>query len=236
MIKIGILDDDERFAEQLREYLLEYAKKNKIIFDIQMLTSAQRLYQHIEQEGIFHILFLDIELQETTGVEIGKKLRSELKNESMQIVFVSSKEQYAMQLFEIRPMNFLVKPIIYEKVAMVMEEYKRLFQFQPSFFKYNVGKSEYNVNQQCIMYFQSMGKKIIMMTQNKSEEFYGKLSEIIPKLNPNLFCEVHKSYVINMQYVAQYRRDSIIMVDNEVIPISQSRRKYVSQKLLETNV
>ena len=91
--------------------------------------SGKELLEDIEKSGVCDLLFLDIELGDYTGVEVGKKIRSDIRYESMQIVFVSAKDNYAMQLFDIRPMNFLVKPVKYERVAYILEEYGRLFQF-----------------------------------------------------------------------------------------------------------
>ena len=73
----------------------------------------------------------------------------------MQIVYVSAKEEYAMQLFNIRPMNFLVKPINYQKVAYILDEYERLYDFQNRFFTYNIGKRKYRMNENLATFFTS---------------------------------------------------------------------------------
>lgn len=232
MFRIGICDDDEQFAIQLENYILDYAKQRGISVDTQIFLNSTELFSGMAEEGLFEILFLDIELGSDTGIDIGKVIRSELKNETMQIVYVSAKEGYALQLFDIRPMNFLVKPIDYTKVSYIMDEYERLFHFQNRFFTYNIGKRIYRMNENCILYFQSQGKKIQMITQDGTEEFYGKLTDVISQLNAQIFCAVHKSYVINMRYVVRYSSDSIWMVNGEEIPISQSMKKIVKEKIL----
>lgn len=235
MLRMGICDDDERFANELEGYIIEYGLKKGLSFDTRVYLNAKELFADLEEEGLFDILFLDIELNQDTGIEIGKKLRSDLKNETMQIIFVSSKEGYALQLFDIRPMNFLIKPICYEMVAHVLDEYDRLFHFGNRFFQYNIGKREYSINENMILYFQSQGRKIHIVTQDESIEFYGKLSDVITQLNDKSFCMVHKSYVVNMKYVEQYTSDKVFLVNGEEIPISESQRSQVRKKLL-TNI
>lgn len=56
------------------------------------------------------MIFLDIMMPVKSGVEVGKIIRNDLKDNITQIVFISSENKYAMDLFEIRPMNFLIKP------------------------------------------------------------------------------------------------------------------------------
>ena len=45
-----------------------------------------------------------------SGIELAERIRNELHNDYMQIVYVSSKQSYAMELFESHPLHFLVKP------------------------------------------------------------------------------------------------------------------------------
>lgn len=134
MLRIGICDDDEQFTLQMENYVLDYANKKAITVETQTFLNSKELLLSINEDGPFEILFLDIELDDNTGIDIGQAIRSELKNETMQIVFVSAKEEYALQLFDIRPMNFIIKPIDYQKVAHIMDEYERLFQFHNKFF------------------------------------------------------------------------------------------------------
>lgn len=233
MFRVGICDDDIKFAEEFEGYILKYAAQREISADTQIFTDEQDLYRCIQTEGAFDLLFLDIELNHTTGIEIGKRLRSDLKNEVMQIVFISIKESYAMQLFDIRPMNFLVKPVKYEKLAYIMDEYNRLYRFRQNYFEYQVGKKKYGINEQLILYFQSQGKKIIMVTLEGEREFYGKLSDVIEQLNSSCFCAVHKSYVIHLGYVAEYSKDNVHMANGDIIPVSRAMRNHLNRKLVE---
>lgn len=233
MINIGICDDDKFFSFELKEYLLKYACNTDIHMDIALFFDSKELFTGIKERGIFDLLFLDIQLKTETGIDVGRKLRSDINNETMQIVFISAKESYAMQLFDLRPMNFLVKPINYNKIEFIMNEYKRLYKFENPFFRYHIRKQEYQINERYIQYFQSFGKKILMVTLDDVIEFYGKLSEITSRIKSYSFCKVHKSYIINMNYVVKYCKNSIEMVNGDIIPISRSMRQNVNKKLLE---
>lgn len=224
MLKIGICDDDEQFLIQLEKYVLAYAHQYGIPISIYKFFDAENLFDTIEEVGLFDILFLDIELQKETGIEIGNKLRADINNEIMQIVFVSANDTYALQLFDIRPMNFLVKPVTYEKVAYVMKEYARLFPDTSQYFSYNIRKMEHRISFDCILYFQSQGKRIQMVTQDRIEVFYGKIADILPQLEGHGFCTVHKSFVVNTKYITKYIGDYIIMANNEEIPVSHSMK------------
>ena len=72
------------------------------------------------------MLFLDIELPKMNGVAVGQYIRETLKNETIQIAYISSKQEYAMELFEMRPINFLVKPLYEKKIENVIDKFLQL--------------------------------------------------------------------------------------------------------------
>lgn len=231
MLRVGICDGDEKFALELELNLLEYAQRENILIDVDILKNSRELFKIIKSDGLFDILFLDVELEKNYGIQVGKKIRFDIRNEMMQIIFVSSEDKYAMHLFDIRPMNFLIKPVNNNKINYILNEYRRLFQFQNVYFEYNIGKRNYKISNDFILYFQSQGKKIRMVTLDGMENFYEKLSQVLHRLNKNNFCEIHKSFVINLRYIAKYEKNSITMTNGDIIPISRSMQKNVEQKI-----
>ena len=236
MYRIGICDDEIEFCTEIEEYVREYAEKEKITVEIEIFTSGEALFETMKNENTIDLLFLDIELGGIDGVEVGRRLREKIENEAMQIVYVSSKESYAMQLFQIRPFDFLTKPVTMEKITKVLSEYKRLFIDRNMFFSYQGGKSTYRVSENEILYFQCEGKKIQIITTKDKREYYGKMADVEKQISMNKFCVVHKSYIVNINYVSEFCPDEVVMCNEIRIPISQSMRKKVREKILEWNI
>ena len=61
---------------------------------------------YLDKDGHIDILFLDIELFQLSGVEVGDYIRNRLGDRKMQIIYVSGKPSYALQLFKNQPMDF----------------------------------------------------------------------------------------------------------------------------------
>lgn len=72
------------------------------------------------------------------GVEVGKKIRDQLCNETSQIVYISGKDSYAMELFDVRPLNFLIKPLQKEKIEVVVRKAIDLVDKGNQFFEFNI--------------------------------------------------------------------------------------------------
>lgn len=236
MYRIGICDDDLAFCGQLEEALLTYCPKIQMKIELFTFLSGTELLTTVHTDGPFDIIFLDIELSDISGVNIGKILRSDLGNEITQIVYVSSQTSYAMQLFQIRPMDFLIKPVSENDIARIMNTYYRLFIEGAHFFEYKSGKTSHRVDEKHILYFQSEGKTVHIYTTFGTDTFYEKLSDIEKRLNPNVFFNVHKSFVINWNHVAEFHLNYITLNNGAIIPISQSRRNSVQEQILKSSI
>ena len=233
MLNIAICDDDEFFVSKLENLLFDYLNNKNFNADLHTFINPQDLFKYLNTAESIDLLFLDIEFNDVNGVEIGNRLRKELHNDLIQIVFVSSKEKYAMQLFSIRPFDFLVKPIDYNKVEGIMDEYNRIYRIQQNYFEYHVGKQIYKIDEQYIIYMKSTGRKITMVTCIGDRVFYGKLSDVIAKLNANSFYKIHKSFVINTRYVSEYNKENVVMTNGAVIPVSRSIQNQLNKFIID---
>lgn len=236
MHKIGICDDDEIFCAELEQQIIDYCQEIHLVIETTVFTTGEELLKYISDTEKLDLLFLDIRLQKLTGYEIGNRLRDTPGNETMQIVYVSIEADYAMKLFESRPLNFLIKPIKPEQLHGVLEEYKRLFDKNKTFFLYHARKQEHHIDASRILYLESTGRTIDIVTLHGKESYRGKLSETLSQLDTTTFCTVHKSYIVNLNYIDAYHFKDIVMTDGTTIPISQSKRIEIKQVMLDRNI
>lgn len=108
-MKTVICDDEKSTCSELEEIILKYAKEKSVSLVTEVFYSGDTLLDYLKREKI-NILFLDIELPGKDGVMVGKYIREVLEEENIFLIYISSKENYALQLFQNRPFDFLVKP------------------------------------------------------------------------------------------------------------------------------
>lgn len=231
MLKIAICDDDKALCMQLKDMLNEIIENTDA--EIYVFNTGEELCDLLINGSRFDIIFLDIELCEINGVEVGKKIRNELNDELTQIIYISAKDSYAMELFDIRPLNFLVKPLKREKIESVLKTAKRIMLSSNQYYEYKIGNVNFNILISDILYFESSGRKVKIILNDDIKEYYGKLSEVEEKIKDNDFFFIHKSYFINYNHVIEYAYEYVKMSNNEVLGISQNNRKAVREKLLQ---
>ena len=235
MIRIAIVDDDAKLCSKIEKILLAYNDLVTAEFDVEILYSGEELFEFIDHEHDFDLIFLDIQMSTMDGVEVGKQLRFRQKNNSVQIVYMTSLESRDRELFEIRPMGFIAKPISESDIVKMLDTYIDLFYNMGGLFDFVSGRRHLQVPYEEILYFKSDNKLVFLHTQEEVYSFYGQLSNAVKKL-PLQFWNVHKSYIINKNYILKYNYDNFIMINNAIIPISQKNRKKVRHILMKNSL
>lgn len=193
MLKIAIVDDENAICSELEEMVINSCKKLKIEFDVcDIFYNGKALCTGLRDGSQYDLIFLDIELPELNGVDAGFYIREQLFDNRTQIIFISSKQDYAMELFDIRPMNFFVKPLTSEKILSCLEKYNSIFMRSETF-SFSVGKVMHSAKFSEVMYFESSNKTIVVHRESDTLTFYGKLSELI-SLAPVNFFQIHKFF------------------------------------------
>lgn len=230
MYRIGICDDDKILCSLLEEQLCDISADMSVKFEIEVWYSGESLESDLKKGVRLDILFLDIVLFQKNGIEIGAFIRDEMRDTETHIAYISSKQGYAMELFKMQPLEFLVKPIASLRLKEVIERSMKRKRHEGSCFEYQKGGQIFRVPVKEILYFMSMDKKVLMIKKDGQEEFYGKLKNVTEQL-PAGFLMIHQSYVIHQEYVSEYSYESIKMANGDVLSVSKPYRKEVRAKI-----
>lgn len=226
MIRVAVVDDDMYICSKIENILLAYGSVSTVKFETEVFVSGEELIEFINEEHDFDLIFMDIEMNGLTGIEVGKSIRNELQNQLTQIVYVTGRDGYERQLFKVRPFDFVRKPIIDNEIITILETYIRLYSRMNEFFEFRHNRQLIKIPFKDILYFYSENKKVMAVLIDEKISFYDKLSNVSKKL-PCEFMVIHQSFIINKTYISKYRYDNITMQNGENLSISQAYRKNV---------
>ena len=109
MYRIAVCDDNPESLTQVCTTLSGSPLGKEL--ELTPFHSGAALAAALRSGARFALLILDIELDTVDGVAIGRLLREELRDSVTQLLYISGQQQYAMALFDTRPLNFLLKPL-----------------------------------------------------------------------------------------------------------------------------
>lgn len=222
MYRVAICDDELLTCQEIENIILDNVDVLRASFDIDVFYTGEALIEHIRCGASYDFLILDIELTKATGIDVGKYLRDENRNFHSQIIYVSSKETYAMKLFSVQPLDFIVKPVQPESLIKAINRGFEIIGRTEDYFRCKVGKDNVIISCKDILYLSSDRRIIRVICRDETIEYYGKLSEELKKL-PDYFIQIHNSYVINLNALKKSSNEYVIMNNYEQLNIS---RKY----------
>jgi len=201
-------------------------------YSVNTFSSGEALLAYIKKQHRFDIIFLDIIMEEKNGIEVGLSIRDAMQDETTKLIYVSSTKDFVMDLFNVRVTNFLVKPLSKETVQAALEKALQLIKQDTELFEFKISGRTHMVRLSDVLYFESVGKKVRIVTKKESHEFYGSLGFIIEH-HYNGFIHVHRSYYVNYKYIASYTNKEVTLSNDEIISIGSERRSIVNALLIE---
>nr|WP_312580068.1 response regulator [Sedimentibacter sp.] len=141
MLKIAICDNDYKACSYLESILLNYSKSNNLIIECEVFYSGEELCHYLKQNYLFDLIFLEIEMNQLNGIEIGKKIRNELNNHTTQIIYISTKYDYAPYLFKTKPLDFFVKPLHKSQIIDSIDMINEYLYTEKIFFEFSYNRT-----------------------------------------------------------------------------------------------
>lgn len=227
-----IITDDEPFA---RKGLQGYVEKIGFLELKGVCEDALQLSDMLQRQPV-DLLFLDIQMPHITGVEFIKALSKPPK-----VIFTTAFEQYALQGFELDVMDYLLKPISYErflKAAWKARDYFALRESTPAavaanpyiFVKVN-GKLE-KINFDEILFVEGMENYVAIHLPGKKLITHSTIKSLLEKLPSGQFIQTHKSFIVAINKVETIEGNTL-HIQKYQVPVSKYLRETVLPQIVK---
>lgn len=221
MYNIAICDDKDDIVEQIEEYVVNWFRKNNLKFNVDSFYDGEELISSLNKKNTYDLIFLDIEMNSKSGIDVGKYIRTIHKNYKTDIVFVSGSNSYDRQLFSFQPLGFISKPVSEDDLNVTIDVFLNR-SFKKHFFTYKVNTETSRVLLSDILYFKSNGRKINIIMRDDTDSFYGKLADLETELHQQGFILANRSVLVNLELVRSFTKSELTMILGEIINISNN--------------
>ena len=214
-----IIVDDEPLAVRL---LKSYVEKTPDLNLLASYTDSITAINAIKEQKP-DCLFLDIQMPNIDGMELAHSLPEETH-----VVFTTAFKEYAYESYEVNAVDFLLKPVRYNKFLTAVEKVKKLFtpkaeaQTQhPNTVFIRVDGEWQSISIDSIIYVNGMKDYVMFFLDNQPKPLITHLTmkaveEMLPK---SRFLRVHRSYIISVDKIRKIDRNDCIYIGNEVIHV-----------------
>lgn len=229
MLEIAICDDETLETSNIEKMLEDLATKVATKINIDVFYDGSTLVDYINRGKRYDLIYLDIEMEKQNGVDAARIIRKLDRN--VLIIYVTSHESFAKEVFEVSAFRFITKPIDLQIFERYFIDAKKEILGNPKYFQYQYNKVSYRVPVSDIMYFQSDKRVTYIVKKTGSEKCYEKLNNIEKRLLESdiFFYRTHQSFLINPKFVSVYSYDSMELLDGTTLTVSENRRKKVNE-------
>jgi two-component system LytT family response regulator len=222
-----IILDDEPLAVKL---LHDYAQK---IAELEVVYAGSDVYKVIDllRSKTIDLIFLDIQMPELTGMEI-----MQLFNREHNFIITSAYQEYALDAYQFKVVDFLLKPITFNRFYQAVEKF---IQWQESFQRTPVtghlmvkaDRKHHQVAVDTIIYIEGLKDYIRIHTANDKIIVWENMKDILEKLPAQQFIRIHRSYIIPVNKIKLIEGNRVQLQNQEYLPIGETYRKMVADWL-----
>ncbi|MCR5467335.1 MAG: LytTR family DNA-binding domain-containing protein [Lachnospiraceae bacterium] len=231
-MKAAICEDEVRALKIIRDNIDMGMKKLNVDCDFDTFSDPKVLEEKLSGEDGYDLFFLDIEMPGINGIDLSKKIRFYLPNAL--IIFISNKEELVFQTFEVRPFRFIRKNHFKEEIPSVLKDIKRELDLEkgPVISIEEPGGHITSFSLDDILYIEAMRKECVIHRKTDTVICKYKFSDFLKLLSPYSFAQTHRSYAVNCKYIFKIDSDSILLDNDESIPLGRTHRDAVKKSFL----
>lgn len=223
-----IITDDEPYA---RKGLQGYIEKINFLDLKATCEDAVQLSNFLQQQPV-DLLFLDIQMPYITGIEFLTAMPNPPK-----VIFTTAYDQYAVQGFELDVLDYLLKPISFErflKAAWKAKEYFDLREQTGDIASYLFVKADGKLERVTfsdILFIEGMENYVVIHLEGRKIITHTTLKSLLEKLPARQFLQTHKSYIVAVNRVDAVD-GNILHIKKHQIPVSKQLRAMVIERIV----
>ncbi|MCB5503919.1 LytTR family DNA-binding domain-containing protein [Coprococcus eutactus] len=234
MIHIAICDDSKQERQILAVLFKRYQELHATPLQIHIFQNGFSLLDAIDQGKRFDITILDILMPGENGIEIARNIRA--SGADTEIIFLTSSPEYAVDSYEVKAQNYLLKPVTEEKffasIDSILAELDE--KDTASFIIYTTEKQYSRIRVSSLVYGEVTHRTITLhladQTMISAVMTFTEFQDIL-KAYPD-FIYPHRSYAVNMNYIQYVTKSDIILTDGQKIPLSRNNYMKISEQFL----
>ncbi|PYI50746.1 LytR/AlgR family response regulator transcription factor [Paenibacillus flagellatus] len=247
MLKALIVDDEPISRDELA-YLLRRTGLVEVVGEADRLDRALALVRETEPD----VVFLDIQLEGESGMDMARTIRDQGGEAKPEIVFATAYDEYALQAFELNASDYVLKPFEESRIKRAVEKVAKLIERRgadaatavrrpkqperPERLPVSVDDRIMLIPADRIVYVGFEDGKTVIATDDRDYRVNEPLTTLERRLEHGSFFRVHRAYVVNLDAVVEiqpwfHSTCNLIMRNGASVPVSRTYLKELKQLL-----
>lgn len=215
-LPIAIVEDQTPDAQRLEELLQQQLPEAECTW----FTCGDDFLRAATEPGLYAVVFLDICMAGTNGIETARRLRQ--ADPEVLIVFVTSSPEYVWDAFPVHPFDYLLKPYQEEKFEHLAAELRRVLRCKEPELEIRIARQSIQLPLRKVLYAIARNHYVLITTEDGEYRAMCSFAQIEEKLTAHEnFMSCNRGVIINMDKVLRFGEDCIEILDGTRLPVRQ---------------
>ena len=219
-----LIVDDELSSQKVLEH---FVRDTEVLSHKATCNNTSDAFKYLQLHNNIDLLLLDINMPKQSGLDFYAKLKHPPK-----VIFTTAYPQYAVEGFEVNAVDYLLKPISYERFLTAINKVLQFNDKQPSpeaFIMLKENKALHKVYFKDILFLEAYGDYVKVVQEDKTIVTHSTFKNLIESL-PSEFLRIHKSFSINLAHLSLLSGNQIT-INDYTLPIGQTYKQKVLNAL-----
>ena len=227
-MNMAIIEDSGQELSLLERCLQSYLSSRQVYRVIDTYTSGEAFLENWPSKS-YDLVFLDILMEGISGIEVARKIR-ETDSECL-LIFISSSKEYALQGFEVRAFDYLLKPLSEERFQKTMDLCQNELAKHIRYIEVKESRTLVKIPLNEIIYTDYYNHYIQIHTAARLIRSYQQFDVFSPLLlcYPQFLC-CYRNCIVNMDHVDSVDKHDFVMENGERVPITRGNRNSIYQQ------
>lgn len=228
MLYIAVCDDNEADVAFVVSLIEKWKKEMMLPLQIESFLSAEAFLFAYETDRKYDLLFLDIEMEGMSGVELAKKLRG--MGARLQLVFITGYMEYISEGYDVEALHYLMKPVTEIKLTEVLNRALERIKTRERELMLSLPDGIIKLPLYDIRYIE-VSKNYVSVHTGETFRVKKTLNELETELDDGFF-RVHRSYIVGLRYIKKITKTEVILKDGTVVPLSRKMYNDLNQAMI----
>lgn len=228
-MKICLVDDEQNCIDNLKEQLSRYGKEKNLSISFDVFSDGE-LFKKSYSPDKYDIIFFDIYIGETTGMELAKEVRSQ--SENAMIIFCTTSVSDMPEAFRYHAFEYIIKPAEYERVSKIMDDALVVLPNLEQFLDIQSGKDRVHFALSDLICVTTQGHYLNISIRNREPitlrmsltDFLGHLGD------DERFLIINKGVLVNLSHITKIEDKLATMTTGETLPIKSREALAIKKK------
>jgi DNA-binding LytR/AlgR family response regulator len=230
MLRVAIVEDNDRDANYLLSHLKRYSRENNIEIESRRYENGILFLEGYQ--GEYDLIFMDIDMPAMSGMEAAKVLRE--RDAHVLLIFVTALARFALNGYEVDAYDFIVKPLQYNFFSSKMDRaMKKLASEKRVKLLIKTNEKTVSVFADDILYVDIFKHVLNFHTEQETISTRGTMKDVMESLNDGTFAMCNKSCVVNLSFLQMVDGDEVVLTSGERLQISRPRKTEFMQQIAD---